>query len=92
MREGEIHCGGQSQFYIQLVFKAPLCITLTISDQKIMSGSLFKNHNFFSKYQKSIFFILSYATFQCGRYNVKRFLKKCFSDHENMKKTPQKVV
>ena len=29
------------QFYIQLVFKAPLCITLTISDQKIMSGSLF---------------------------------------------------
>ena len=31
----------QSQFYIQLVFKAPLCITLTISDQKIVSGSLF---------------------------------------------------
>ena len=30
-----------SQFYIQLVFKAPLCITLTISDQKIVSGSLF---------------------------------------------------
>ena len=29
------------QFYIQLVFKAPLCITLTISDQKIVSGSLF---------------------------------------------------
>ena len=25
------HC---PQFYIQLVFKAPLCITLTISDQK----------------------------------------------------------
>ena len=25
------------QFYIQLVFKAPLCITLTISDQKIVS-------------------------------------------------------
>jgi hypothetical protein len=24
-----------------LVFKAPLCITLTISDQKIVSGSLF---------------------------------------------------
>ena len=23
-----------AQFYIQLVFKAPLCITLTISDQK----------------------------------------------------------
>ena len=32
------HC---PQFYIQLVFKAPLCITLTISDQKIVSGSLF---------------------------------------------------
>ena len=30
-----------SQFYIQLIFKAPLCITLTISDQKIVSGSLF---------------------------------------------------
>ena len=29
------------KFYIQLVFKAPLCITLTISDQKIVSGSLF---------------------------------------------------
>ena len=25
------------QFYKQLVFKAPLCITLTISDQKIVS-------------------------------------------------------
>ena len=30
-----------SQFYIQLVFEAPLCITLMISDQKIVSGSLF---------------------------------------------------
>ena len=30
-----------TQFHIQLVFKAPLCITLTISDQKIVSGSLF---------------------------------------------------
>ena len=29
------------QFYIQSVFKAPLCITLTISDQKIVSCSLF---------------------------------------------------
>ena len=52
-----------AQFYIQLVFKAPLCITLTISDQKIVSGSLFKNHNFFSKYQKknilfSVYFLL----------------------------------
>ena len=31
----------KSQFYIQLVFKAPLFITPTISDQKIVSGSLF---------------------------------------------------
>ena len=31
----------EAQFYIQLVFKAPLFITLTISDQKIVSGSLF---------------------------------------------------
>ena len=30
-----------SQFYIQLVFKAPLYITLKISDQKIVSSSLF---------------------------------------------------
>ena len=33
-----------SQFYIQLVFKAPLSITLTISDQKIVSGSLSFQH------------------------------------------------
>ena len=30
-----------AKFYIQLVFKAPLFITLMISDQKIVSGSLF---------------------------------------------------
>ena len=30
-----------SQFYRQLVFKAPLIITLRISDQKIVSDSLF---------------------------------------------------
>ena len=35
------HLYANPQFYIQLVFKAPLCITLTISDQKIVSGSLF---------------------------------------------------
>ena len=35
------------QFYIQLVFKAPLCITLTISDQKIVSGSLFWTEFFY---------------------------------------------
>ena len=35
--DGGINCGlfrVHSQFYIQLVFKAPLCVTLTISDQK----------------------------------------------------------
>ena len=32
---------GQTQFYIQLVFKATLCITLTIFVHKILSGSLF---------------------------------------------------
>ena len=35
------YCGVYSQFYIQLIFKAPLFITLMISDQKIVSGSLF---------------------------------------------------
>ena len=37
---GSLH-NQKPQFYIQLVFKAPLCITLMISDQKIVSGSLF---------------------------------------------------
>ena len=47
------------QFYIQLVFKAPLCITLTISDQKIVSGKgqiisvcLFDFLNFPKKHRK----------------------------------------
>jgi hypothetical protein len=36
-----------------LVFKAPLCITLTISDQKIVSGSLFfQLFSTFSKKEK----------------------------------------
>ena len=43
-----------SQFYIQLVFKAPLCITLTISDQKIVSGSLFLSKK--KLFQKFFFF------------------------------------
>ena len=51
------------QFYLQLVFKAPLCITLRISDQKIVSGSLFKNHNFFPSIKIFSYSILSYATF-----------------------------
>ena len=51
------------QFYIQLVFKAPLCITLTISDQKIVSGSLFKIHNYFFKNFSKKNLTLFYATF-----------------------------
>ena len=30
----------RAQCYIQWVYKAPLCFTLTISEQKIVSGSL----------------------------------------------------
>ena len=44
-----------SQFYIQLVFKAPLCITLNISDQIIMSRSLFLTPKMFSHFFFSIF-------------------------------------
>ena len=45
------------QFYIQLLYTAPLCFTLTISDQKIVSGSLF--FLLFSTFcgQKNFFFI-----------------------------------
>ena len=45
----------RSQFYIQLVFKAPLCITLMISYQKIVSGSLF-----FQLFQKKIYIYKSH--------------------------------
>ena len=42
-----------AQFYIQLIFKVPLCITLTISDQKTVSGSLFLTEkNFFPIFKK----------------------------------------
>jgi hypothetical protein len=45
----------RAQFYIQLVFKAPLCITLTISDQKSWVLTYF--FNFFQKNtQKKLFF------------------------------------
>jgi hypothetical protein len=53
------YCPRIAQFYIQLVFKAPLCITLTISDQKIVSGSLFLTEKkFFQKFfqKKKTFF------------------------------------
>ena len=39
-----------------------------------------------------IFLKLSYATFQCGRYNVKKVLKKSFFAHEKLKKTLKKVA
>ena len=44
-----------TQFYIQLIFKAPFCITLTISDQKIMSGSLVFQYFESKKKYKSFF-------------------------------------
>ena len=61
----------QSQFYIQLVFKAPLCITLTISDQKIVSGSLYKIHNYLLGifFQKINFILCNFLvkTLQCKK-------------------------
>ena len=54
------------QFYIQLVFKAPLCITLPISYQQIVSGSLFftlkKIPNLKKKYFFSKQLFIAYAT------------------------------
>ena len=35
---------------------------------------------------------LFYATFQCGRYNVKKIQKKIFFAHEKLKKPPKKVA
>ena len=48
--------------------------------------------NFF--FQKFFWKILTlfYATFQCGRYNVKKIQKKIFFAHEKLKKTPKKVA
>ena len=53
-------------------------------------------------YKKKVFFMFSgsiffkiffYATFQCGRYNVKKIiLKQSFFAHEKLKKTPKKVA
>jgi hypothetical protein len=74
------------QFYIQLVFKAPLCITLTISDQKIVSGSLF--FQLFSTLKKKIFFIKSIlCNFSMRTQNL-----TIFFEPQNMKKPPQKVA
>ena len=61
--QGDRYC---PQFYIQLVFKAPLCITLTISDQKIMSGSLFLTYNCFLINIFIFVLAICYVTFQCG--------------------------
>ena len=44
----------------------PLCFTLTIYDQKIVSGSLFLTYNYFL-INIFIFFLAIYnVTFQCG--------------------------
>ena len=57
------------QFYIQLVFKAPLCITLKISDQKIVSGSLFKIHILFTSIKKNLLnFILCNFSMRMLKY------------------------
>ena len=39
-----------------------------------------------------IFLILSYATFQCGRYNVKKSLKNFFLPMKNWKKHSKKLL
>jgi len=44
------------------------------------------------KFFFEIFLKLSYATFQCGRYTVKKIFKKGFFAHEKLKKTPKKVA
>ena len=55
------------QFYIQLVYKAPLFITLTISNQKIVSGSVVEIN---APIYMSLIYLLcfshnnSYASFQ----------------------------
>ena len=63
----------------------PLCIYTQISLK-------FLALNFFMFLGSKIFFKLSYATFQCGRYNVKKNLKKSFFAHEKLKKPPKKVA
>ena len=87
---GAVHTAMQvwvwPQFYKQLVFKAPLCIKLTISDQKIVSGSLFLAKIFiFSNLKKNCHF------FSMQLFSVDATMHK-FLAHENMKKPPQKVA
>ena len=53
----------QCQFYIQLVFKAPLCITITISNQKSVSGSLFLIEKKIFSFFLDFFFFFSKTTF-----------------------------
>ena len=38
------------------------------------------------------FVTLFYASSQCGRYNLKKILKKFFFAHEKLKKLPKKVA
>jgi hypothetical protein len=51
-----------------------------------LSGSLFKIHKFFSKYQKKIL-ILFYATHNVFKKNLRFFL-----NHQKLKKHPQKLL
>ena len=55
-------------------------------------SALKKTGNFF--FQNFFWKILTlfYATFQCGRYNVKKIQKKFFFAHEKLKKPPKKVA
>ena len=80
------------QFYIQLVFKAPLCITLTISDQKIVSGSLFLTQKIIFPIFFKIYFIFLLSNFSVRTIQCKKKLTNYFFANENMKKTPQKVA
>ena len=76
----------------QLVFKAPLCITLTIFDQKIVSGSLFLTYNFFLINLFIFFLAIYYVTFQCGCQNIFRKFLIIFFDHKKLKKPHQKLA
>ena len=71
------------------VCSRPLCSYSGIFSPK-------KNWFFWDKifFQKFFWKILTlfYATFQCGRNNVKKIQKKFFFAHEKLKKPPKKVA
>ena len=84
------------QFYIQLLYTAPLCFTLTISDQKIVSGSLFFQLFsifyikmwFFKAFISSNFLMRSQKCFsnRIEKLHNNTFIKKNFFAHKKMKK------